>query len=136
MTIEHTPGPWLNDGAVRIQGNADGHRYDIAHPLRLPPHIFDGTASAYNNAILIALAPTAPHECDDPECPGNVNRRKLEAFDGLLTQFERISLIDQRGILAEDDDESVAIRWSILQEIIGVATAAIAKADKAERDGE
>lgn len=36
------------------------------------------------NAHLIAAAPTAPHECDDPACPGNVNRKKLAAFDGLL----------------------------------------------------
>ena len=36
------------------------------------------------NAELIALAPTAPHDCADPDCPGAVNKRKLEAFPEML----------------------------------------------------
>ena len=34
------------------------------------------------------LAPTAPHDCDMPNCPGPVNKRKLEAFDELLTRVQ------------------------------------------------
>lgn len=30
-----------------------------------------------------------PHECSDPDCPGNETRRKLEAYDGLLNVCER-----------------------------------------------
>ena len=30
------------------------------------------------------LARTAPHDCDVPGCPGPLNQRKLEAFEGLL----------------------------------------------------
>lgn len=26
-----------------------------------------------------------PHECDDPKCPGNINRQKLEMFDEMLS---------------------------------------------------
>ena len=33
---------------------------------------------------LVALACTAPHDCDVPDCPGPANKRKLEAFDDLL----------------------------------------------------
>ncbi len=35
------------------------------------------------NAPLVNIITTAPHECD-PECPGEINRRKLEAAEGLL----------------------------------------------------
>lgn len=45
------------------------------------------------NAQLIIAAPTAPHECDDPACPGNVNRRKLEAIDGLLVVCELVTTV-------------------------------------------
>lgn len=33
---------------------------------------------------LMLLALTAPHDCDDPECPGAINKRKLEAFEAHL----------------------------------------------------
>lgn len=32
----------------------------------------------------------APHACDEPDCPGPVNKRKLEAFDQLLAACEAI----------------------------------------------
>lgn len=32
---------------------------------------------------------TAPHECGDPQCPGNINRRKLEAYPDLLAACKR-----------------------------------------------
>lgn len=31
-----------------------------------------------------AVPSTIPHDCDIPDCPGAINKRKLEAFDGLL----------------------------------------------------
>lgn len=37
-----------------------------------------------DDARLIAAAPEAPHECDIEGCPGRENKRKLDAFDGLL----------------------------------------------------
>jgi hypothetical protein len=52
------------------------------------------------DARLIELAPTAPHECSDPDCPGNVNRRKLLAFDGLLALAQKIA---DRGHSADCD---------------------------------
>ena len=37
---------------------------------------------------LVALACGSPHDCDVPNCPGPVNKRKLEAFDELLAALE------------------------------------------------
>ena len=53
--IKHTPGPWNTS-----------------------PYVANDCTMA--NAELIALAPTAPHECDDPKCPGNINRKRLELY--------------------------------------------------------
>lgn len=39
--------------------------------------------TAQANGFLIALAPTAPHDCDLPSCPGAANKRKLEAAEKL-----------------------------------------------------
>lgn len=33
------------------------------------------------NLRLMALAQHAPHDCGDPECPGVINKRKLELYD-------------------------------------------------------
>ena len=44
----------------------------------------DTSKDCLHRAKLIAAAPTAPHECDDPDCPGNINRKKMEAYPGLL----------------------------------------------------
>jgi hypothetical protein len=41
------------------------------------------------NCRLIEKAHEAPHECSDRDCPGDVNQRKLAAFDGLLAACKR-----------------------------------------------
>ena len=33
---------------------------------------------------------TAPHDCMMPDCPGPVNKRKLEAFDDMLAGTQRL----------------------------------------------
>ena len=48
----HTPGPWVRDG-VKIEGNSDGHRYDIAI-CRVHLHMQEYCEA---NARLIAAAP-------------------------------------------------------------------------------
>ena len=40
---------------------------------------------------LIFLAPTAPHTCDDPTCPGDINRRKLEAAEEIARALQTIN---------------------------------------------
>lgn len=36
------------------------------------------------NACVMACGHEAPHECADPQCPGDINRRKLEAYPDLV----------------------------------------------------
>lgn len=43
-----------------------------------------------DSAILITLAATAPHDCSDPYCPGNVNRLKLKAYGKLQASHDRL----------------------------------------------
>ena len=45
------------------------------------------------NARLIAAASTAPHDCTDPNCPGAINKRKLEAFDEMLEALRHVDEI-------------------------------------------
>ena len=40
------------------------------------------------------VAPTAPHFCDIPDCPGPVTKRKLEAFDDLLAALRLYVRLD------------------------------------------
>ena len=77
----HTPGPWL----VPLHPTPYDTEYIFGY-------VEQGIASAWNirtmtgreNASLIALAPTAPHDCDILGCPGAENKRKLETFGELL----------------------------------------------------
>lgn len=60
----------------------------------------------------------APHECSDPNCPGNVNRLKLESYDNLLLRLHTLQerfdavaeiaeqFIGQREKLREERDEA------------------------------
>src|SRR3990167_11147512 len=41
-----------------------------------------------SNADLIILAPTAPHDCD-PDCPGAVNKKRLEMFEEMVEVVKR-----------------------------------------------
>jgi hypothetical protein len=59
-----TPEPWIADGAYRIQGNADGHRYDIAHGVDIPFHI-EG-ASRVGNLVRATQCVNALAGVDDP----------------------------------------------------------------------
>ena len=76
--LKHTPGNWFRD---------EEHEMRVVVSSELGYSIADcgavGSRGAEANAALIALAPAAPHDCEDPKCPGNINRRKLEAFEEL-----------------------------------------------------
>lgn len=48
------------------------------------------------NRHIIALAQHAPHDCGDPECPGVVNKRKLELYDKFqvaINEFAKAGLL-------------------------------------------
>ena len=93
----HTSGEWHLSGYHRgkILAKTDtGYRFPVVvgeveyltswkqgDPPKGSHATYDGN---HANAALLALAPTAPHYCGDPECPGELNARKLAAFDALL----------------------------------------------------
>ena len=33
----------------------------------------------------------APHECDDPKCPGNINRQIIEMFPEIILKLELLA---------------------------------------------
>lgn len=72
-------GPDDGDGDC---GNHPEYEHNILIAMvnfssRLPHDGGNGEA----NANLISLAQHAPHDCGDPECPGVINKRKLELYD-------------------------------------------------------
>lgn len=75
--LKHTPWPWEDHYAEKdcLAVSRDGKNYD-----------YDP-----GNHALSLLAPTAPHECSDPACPGNVNRHKLAAFEKMRKALEQAS---------------------------------------------
>ena len=103
--MKHTPGPWWahTDGCNEVWS----------------PDVMV-TIADERDCPLIALAPTAPHECD-PECPGDQNRRKLEAFDELLAVAKRAS--DDMDCQTETAYEA----WLALDATIAHAEAACTK---------
>lgn len=103
--IRHTPGPWeliVNDRwpftqAVEDKTKKLGVGIDMYHYSTVDKNLEDVFARNPQNKIrfadaeLIALAPTAPHECDDPKCPGNINRRKLELYPEMMAIINDIN---------------------------------------------
>jgi hypothetical protein len=88
MTTQHTSGEWRYTcrgkiGEWAVYARKGSETVVIAH-LGLDTagdNTYGGEREA--NVRMLKEAKAAPHECDDPQCPGNVNRLKLEAFDEL-----------------------------------------------------
>ena len=75
------------------------------------------------------VAPTAPHFCDIPNCPGPENKRKLEAFEELLAALTKIATAPE-GVYSRDKEQYLKNVISWCQE---TAQAAIAKASPQAR---
>ena len=71
---------------------------------------------------LVALACMSPHSCDARGCPGPENKRKLEAFHGLLA-----ALVECEALLTHYYTGSFSPSHALLEEL-ALARAAIAKA--------
>lgn len=58
----------------------------MSEPIRhtMPYEHPDAMEVAMGDAFIAAIAHSAPHECKDRDCPGDVNRRKLEAVKALI----------------------------------------------------
>lgn len=92
--LTHTEGDWTlseyrtdKDGVYKELGSFGGAEWIADVRGKLP-----------GNAQLLALARTAPHDCSDPYCPGNVNRLKLKAYGKLQASHDR--LLDELDRLA------------------------------------
>ena len=131
--MKHTPGEWVANGNyITLQ--------KLQHDLIAKTLTYDfPQEEAVANAQLIALAPTAPHECDDPNCPGNINRLRLEAFDDLLEACQKLLyyaleyLRDINVSLGKtpDDTHKLAM-FAVCKGDIGLIKAAITKATGGE----
>lgn len=131
--IEHTPGPWKyltpRSGLKRTQDIAifalNGQQVANVHSGAMPHQQRPDHKEAEGNADLIMKAREVPHECSNPQCPGNVHRRKLKAFDGLLDVCERF--YSQLSKEIEDEGATVFV-MAEASHLLSAAEAAITKA--------
>lgn len=71
-SIIHSKGPWeFKEGPSGEKSLVDADGEDVFRSDR------DGVRAKLGDAILIVRARSVPHGCDDPECPGVVNRQTL-----------------------------------------------------------
>ncbi len=85
-TAGHSKGNWRISGEMTIDG------YD--NICSIARGTLQSVSSA--NQRLITLAQSAPHDCGDPECPGVVNKRKLELYDRFqvaINEFAKAGLL-------------------------------------------
>ena len=105
--MTHTPGPWTIDRQrIGPPGEPVALLCDVNDSMTgtvidWPRGNDSATAMSIDdaeneaNARLIAAAPEAPHDCEVPDCPGQRNKRLLEATEGLLEAC-RLALKAQR----------------------------------------
>lgn len=83
-------------------GHSKGN-WEVRNCAETPTIVADGKAGIASmiagntpNGFLLALAQSAPHDCGDPECPGVINKRKLELYDKFQTvinEFAKAGLL-------------------------------------------
>ena len=117
MTTEHTPGPWN-----RAYGSRFWHSHDAG--VTGPDGILVASAIDFNeyardeeveaNARLIAAAPEAPHDCGNPDCPGQINKRKLDVYPELLEALRNLVHSYDTGM----GKKAVALRFELASEAL------------------
>jgi len=125
--ITHTKGlvtlKWRANGGASLCAN-DGH--ERIGTVNVRYSVTNNLSEVQANASLLARFHEVPHTCTDPACPGMVNQRKLEAFEGLLEAAKRA--FDSAHIDADDLDIALnALSW-----IRGGLEIAIARAEGRE----
>ena len=86
----HTPGPWRTDPEFDNFTVLARNGVMVADCGIMGFRAGRSLATNQANARLIAAAVTAPHECGDPNCPGAINKRKLDAHAAMLEALEAI----------------------------------------------
>lgn len=64
------------------------HTPDNAPPR--PPQPCGVWVKMEDDDVLRGRFKQVPHDCGNPKCPGNINRRKLEAWDMLMGTLDRL----------------------------------------------
>ena len=87
--LEHTPEPW-NVGE-HLDRYLDDRRGWYIHDMQVAGATIAAGIDYYPHARLIALAPTAPHSCADPACPGQRNQARLAAAEEMAGALKRLT---------------------------------------------
>ena len=110
--MTHTPEPW----EVSKHGTPESHpQFGVYAEGRHNDHVIVRGENASADAHLIAAAPTAPHDCDDPKCSGASNKRKLAAFDEILAALKLALQIIEGENLDEKYNEVCIIQDAIAE---------------------
>ncbi len=145
--MEHSPVPWTTRESAEDCPLPSGvaiavHRHDMGWQItgRICTMNAQGdhgymSGVTNGNALLIAMAPFAPHECSVPGCPGPENKQRLEAHPELLACLKNMTdatalamrLLLKHGLVDEFIDE--AMREGLPAEIGARAHALIAKVE-------
>lgn len=124
--IEHTKDLWTSQKGVFREEVVSLDRNNFS---TFVANCGTNADSASNTLQIVAdhkAAINAPHECADPQCPGDINRRKLAAFDGLL--WIAVEVVRMHCVTSADWPGS---DWrNMVGDLAGVAEAAIAKAQE------
>ena len=130
MTQKHTPGPWpmhiRHVHGTRDSDEMSGLGWDFDDDLNPPTPQLRGVLSKAADAKLVERTHEVPHDCDIPNCPGPVNKRKLEAFDDLLAACLAVTNLLQATIVKYVDNGTILTNgeW----DLVGQAHTVIAKA--------
>ena len=81
-------------------------------------------------AELWVNAPSTPHLCSDPTCPGDINRKKLELFDRYKKALE--DLTPGGSEYVDDPERCVATIWEKIAGPITILKRQAAKLQAAE----
>ena len=114
--IEHTQQPWefrvYSEGCTIVSKHtAPGRSVRDALKgvqVRVAAEINDDQSNVHEaspDARLLALAPTAPHECSHKGCPGDLNRRRLEMLDELAEAAEQFIANAPSDPFSEGNDD-------------------------------
>lgn len=136
MKIEHSKGPFkVVSREICEDGSQIPARVDAANSYLC---FLEGTTQAWKktpevcltDGKLIAICDRAPHECTVPNCPGDLNRRKLELLEEMLAALEDVMIMWKAPKPKKLDD---ALTWRQNDEKAELAAfKAIAKAKELE----
>ena len=86
--MNHLNGPWhieIRETYARIY---DGINNTLFKFYRNPKWTDNQWKKEIDDLTLMSHARSIPHQCDDPACPGNIIRQKLELFNELVECLE------------------------------------------------